>query len=75
MEINNKSSYDLSLYSKEKILCAVAAYRRFCLIKISEQNGRVVCEFQSNKISVTRLINEFDNYLIELMQTNASAKC
>lgn len=72
MAMNNESSYDLSLYNKEKVLFAVAAYSDFCSVNVLEHDHKIVCVFQSDKIPVARIINEFDNYIIELMQSNVS---
>lgn len=73
MGMNNQSSYELSLYEKEKILVAAAAYKSFCSIEILQQDQKLVCTFRSDKVPVDRVMNEFDNYLIELMQSKASA--
>ena len=52
---------------------AIAAYNKFCNAKIiAEENDKVICEFSSAKIPVNLIINEFDNYLIELMQINVT---
>ncbi len=72
MEMNNHSSYELALYEKEKILAAAAAYKSFCSIEISQQNQKLECTFRSDRVPVDRVMNEFDNYLIELMQCGGS---
>lgn len=73
MEIRDQRSYELSIYKKEKILAAAAAYKSFCAIELQQQNQKIVCTFRSDKVPVDRVMNEFDNYLIELMQSHASA--
>ncbi len=73
MRINNRMVYDLRIYNKDKIKMAIAAYNKFCIVKIiAEENDQVICEFSSDKIPVNLIINEFDNYLIELMQINVA---
>ena len=73
MKINNKMVYDLRIYNKDKIKRAIAAYNKFCNAKIiAEENDKVICEFSSVKIPVNLIINEYDNYLIELMQNNVT---
>lgn len=73
MKMNNQSSYELSLYGKETILAAAAAYKGFCSIEILQQDQKLLCTFRSDKVPVNRVMNEFDNYLIELMQSETSA--
>ena len=73
MNINNKMVYDLRIYNKDKIKMAITAYNKFCNVKIiAEEKNTVICEFSSDKIPVNLIINEFDNYLIELMQNNVT---
>ena len=73
MKINTKMVYDLRIYNKDKIKIAIAAYNKFCNVKIiAEENDQVICEFSSDNIHVNLIMNEFDNYLIELMQINVS---
>ncbi len=73
MEIRDQRSYELSIYQKEKILAAAAAYKSFCSIELRQQNQKIVCTFRSEQVPVDRVMNEFDNYLIELMQSYVSA--
>ena len=72
MKINNQRSYELSLYGKEKVLTAANVYKSFCSINVEQHNQKLVCTFGSNIVPVERVMNEFDNYLIELMQSNVS---
>ena len=73
MKINNIMVYDLRIYNKDKIKTAIAAYNKFCNVKIiAEENDKLICEFSSDNIPVNLIKNEFDNYLIELMQINVT---
>ena len=69
----NRVEFDLSIFSETVILKAIEDYREFCNIGISKTNGLMICEFSDCKYETVATINEFSNYVIDLMNINAYA--
>ncbi|MBR4332526.1 MAG: HxsD-like protein [Clostridia bacterium] len=64
-----EKSYNQSLYPEKLLRKAIADYASVGRIEvISKQNG-FLCVFSSTLVDPERMANEFDNYLIELMNS------
>lgn len=60
--------YSENLYPISIIKRAVHDYSGICRIRIVCQDHQLECEFTSDCQDIDEIGNEFDNYLIELMQ-------
>lgn len=69
----NRIEFDLAIYSENAILRALDDYRGICTIVISKTNCLLICEFSECKYDLKDTMDEFLNYVIDLMNTNAYA--
>ena len=64
----NLKEYDLEIYTDTVIKKAISDYKNLCKINITYKNGKAYCIFKASRYPINIVMNEFDNYLIELMQ-------
>ena len=64
---NNTQRYSKEFYDVAAIKSAIAAYRKIATVSFSEDSSYYVCEFSNCIIDPNRVIFEFNNYLVELM--------
>lgn len=67
---NDRKLFDKAFYTKKVLDKAILDYRQIASIKISDKDKYWECAFESNKMPIEIIINEFDNYLIELLNGN-----
>lgn len=65
--------YSKSIYAREAIESAILAYKHIATVELTETQTHYVCRFRKCVVSVQRVICEFSNYLIELMNTRGGA--
>ncbi len=65
---NNTEEYDLRIYSVEAIRIAISNYASICRIDYQLDGELARCRFNIKDKYIDRVIKEFDNFLIELMQ-------
>ena len=61
--------YASSIYSSEVICRAISDYRKIAKISLSEQKGYFICSFSDCIVDPDKVVSEFGNYLIELMNS------
>ena len=59
--------YTKQLYSYKIISQAINDYRGICSVLVTDSPEEYICKFHLTKEKNQIIINEFDNYLIELM--------
>lgn len=62
-------SYSKAIYSRPAIVSAIQDYRKIARISLKENETHYVCEFTKCIVDAQRVMNEFNNYLIELLNT------
>jgi DUF1009 family protein len=67
--VKNEISYDYTLYPLAVLENAANAYRDIATIRIKSFNDHALCKFIKKEISISMVINEFNNFLIELMNS------
>ena len=60
--------YNTNIYNPVIIEKAIKDYVGLCKISVIYHKNDAICTFGSTKIDKALVANEFDNYLIELMQ-------
>lgn len=65
----NKLKLTTNIFSKAYIEEAIRAYKDICNIEISEINNYIVCKFTDCIYNTEETIKEFENYVIDLMNT------
>lgn len=71
---SDKQRYSKAFYSIEAIRSAIKDYKKIASISYAEQNGYYVCTFSKCITNTQRVIYEFNNYLIELMNSQGDSK-
>ena len=66
---NNKCKYSKAFYTQETLAVAINDYKKIAIIKLLEDKGHYICEFSECLVDSQVVINEFNNYLIELMNS------
>ena len=72
--MKNMINYSKLIYSEQCILTAINDYKRLAEIKLSVNDNYYICEFKNCKIDSERIICEFNNYLIELLNLHGAKK-
>lgn len=67
--MNDTQKYSKEFYSMDTLKQAKKDYMRIARIVISEDKDYFYCEFTNCAVEAGRVINEFNNYLIELMNS------
>lgn len=70
---NNEQVYSKAFYSKEVILTAINDYKKIAKIKLFDCDEHYKCEFKKCVIGSEIVVNEFNNYLIELMNSKGES--
>lgn len=65
----NNLSLDLEVYNRSIILEAINAYRGLCVIDYTERGHKFICKFSKCKYNIDKTTLEFENYVIDLMNT------
>lgn len=66
---NDTQVYSKAIYTREAVESAIIDYGHISTIELRENQTHYICKFKRCVVSVQRVICEFDNYLIELMNT------
>ena len=66
----NRQKYDKKYYTRDVLERAAKDYKVIAGISIIESDDAYECEFDSLEYPAELVINEFDNYLIELLNGN-----
>lgn len=67
---NNEQTYSKAFYSKIVLAAAIKDYKKIAKIKLSEDAEYFKCEFSKCAAATQLVIDEFGNYLIELMNSH-----
>lgn len=70
---SNEQVYTKDFYSKEVLNQAIDDYKRIAKIKLLEDGGRYKCKFSRCAVDTQLVINEFNNYLIELLNSKGAS--
>ena len=70
---NNEQLYSKAFYTKKVIIDAVNDYKKIARIKLFEDDEHYRCEFCNCVVAIQVVINEFNNYLIELMNSKGDS--
>lgn len=54
------------IYNRKLIVQAITDFLQLAIIQLSESDRYWICSFKQCKVSASRIINEFENYLIDL---------
>lgn len=65
----NSLSLSKSIYYKKAIIKAVLDYKHLCKIKIIETDNYFICNFSNCKYDIKKTMLEFENYIIDIMNT------
>ncbi len=66
----NELSLNKNYYSREHIIAAVTAFAGLCRVELSENEDYYVCVFSNCVYDVDVTKKEFENYLIDLINTS-----
>lgn len=66
----NRVEFDLAIYSETALLKAIADYKEICTIRFNKADGYMICKFSDCRYELSVTINEFSNYVIDLMNMN-----
>ena len=66
----NTKSFPKTIYSKGAIIKAIDDYKKLAKIDLSENLEYYICDFADCVIDPERIIKEFGNYLIEIMNSS-----
>lgn len=66
---SNERVYTKDFYSKVVLNQAIDDYKKIAKIKLLEEGKHYKCVFFRCAVDVQLVINEFDNYLIELLNS------
>ena len=70
---NDVQYYSKEFYPVEIIQNAIQAYRKLAVISVSEAQEHYTCRFTDCVIDNERIICEFNNYLIELLNSSRTS--
>lgn len=66
----NKLKLNSNIFSIIHVKKAITAYKDICKIDINEINNYIACEFKDCVYDLEETKKEFENYVINLMNTN-----
>ena len=69
---SNTHRYSKDFYKANDIIKAIGDYRKLAAITMSEEDGYYVCSFSYCILEPRIIVSEFDNYLIELMNSRGA---
>lgn len=67
----NELLLNKSIYPREKITAAIRAFDGLCEVALRERDGYLVCVFQSCKYGLDETKAAFENFLIDLINTDS----
>lgn len=67
---NERQFYSKEVYPISAIMQAIQDYKRVSTIEVSEEGDNYCCTFTRSVVDRTRVVHEFDNYLIELLNSH-----
>ena len=70
---SNEQVYTKTFYSKEVLNQAIDDYKKIAKIKLLEDGDHYKCEFFRCAVDTQLVINEFNNYLIELLNSKGES--
>lgn len=70
---NNKRLYSKTFYAKKILFAAINDYKKIAKIKLFEDDEHYRCEFCMCEVDTQVVINEFNNYLIELINSKGES--
>lgn len=70
---DNIQLYSKTFYSKKVLTKAISDYHRIATIKLSENGSHYMCEFRKCVVDEQTVMNEFNNYLIELLNSSGDS--
>lgn len=70
MNAMNKLKLNTNIFTKDYIERAVCAYKNICKIEITECGDYIFCEFTDCIYDKDETAKEFENYIIDLMNTD-----
>ena len=70
---SNEQVYTKAFYSKEVLNQAIDDYKKIAKIKLLEDGECYKCEFFRCAVDTQLVINEFNNYLIELLNSKGES--
>lgn len=70
---NNEQVYIKTFYPKEVLNQAIGDYKKIAKIKLLEDDEYYKCEFLRCAVDTQLVINEFNNYLIELLNSKGES--
>lgn len=70
---SNEQVYTKTFYPKEVLDQAIADYKKIAKIKLLEDGKYFNCAFSQCAVDTQLVINEFNNYLIELLNSNGES--
>lgn len=70
---SNEQAYTKTFYPKEVLDQAIADYKKIAKIKLLEDGEYFKCEFFQCAVDTQLVINEFNNYLIELLSSKGES--
>lgn len=65
--------YAKAIYTRDAIESAIQDYTHIARIELTENQTHYICRFRNCVVAVQRVICEFNNYLIELMNARGEA--
>lgn len=70
---SNEQVYTKTFYPKEVLNQAIDDYKKIAKIKLLEDDGHYKCEFFQCAVDTQLVIDEFNNYLIELLNSKGES--
>lgn len=70
---SNEQVYTKTFYPKEVLNQAIDDYKKIAKIKLLEDGEYFKCEFFRCAVDTQLVINEFNNYLIELLNSKGES--
>lgn len=70
---NNEQLYTKAFYTKKVLIAAINDYKKIARIKLLEDDEHYRCEFYKCAVDTQVVMNEFNNYLIELMNSRGDS--
>ena len=70
---DNRQIYCKEVYPVSIIREAIKDYERIATIEVSDDGKNYCCTFKHCAVDTARVIREFDNYLIELLNSHGAS--
>lgn len=69
--VMNKLRLNKNIFSQSSISYAIDVFESLCVIIVSEDEKYFICSFDNCKYDVEKSKKEFENYLIDLINSNS----